>query len=101
VAQVAQVAQAASEAPDPAVDLTKKKKRAVVAKGTGTLVIMTSPAEALVVIDGKKLRAPTPTRALLPAGTHKIVVRLPPFREQSFAIDVVAGETVRKLVNLQ
>ena len=71
-------------APEP----EKKVEKAVVAAGTGTLMISTKPP-CEIMIDGKATGMSTPQRAMsLPAGAHKITL-------------VNAGANINKIVMVQ
>jgi serine/threonine-protein kinase len=67
---------------------------------TGTLVLSSRPAGAEVFVDGKRLSARTPLREELRVGAHRVTVRAAG-AEQTFTVDVVAGNQISREVVLE
>jgi serine/threonine-protein kinase len=67
---------------------------------TGTLVLSSRPSGADVFVDGKRLPGKTPLREELRVGPHRVTVRIAG-AEQTFTVDVVAGNQVSREVVLE
>lgn len=75
------------------------KDRLVVAGGTGTLAIDSTPAGAEVLVDGQSVGT-TPLELPIAAGEHAIVLRLPGHADEERRVVVEAGDTSAVAVEL-
>jgi hypothetical protein len=66
---------------------------AVLVISGATLKISSVPDGANIFLDGKKTDQTTPADVHVDAGSHKIVVRKPGFREENTMVDVKDGDT--------
>jgi serine/threonine protein kinase len=66
----------------------------------GTLAITSRPPGAEVFVDGTRVRGTTPLETVLIAGSHRVTVRAAS-GEQTFAVDIAAGATVKRDVVLE
>ncbi len=80
-----------ADSPDPATGRPRT---------TGTLVLSSRPVGAEVFVDGKRLSARTPLREELRVGAHRVTVRAAG-AEQTFTVDVVAGNQISREVVLE
>ncbi len=94
---------AATSAPSAATARPRPKPLeaapATATKGSGTLIIKTTPYWGKVVIDGKPEDDTTPLTLTLSAGRHDVVVSHPPKGlSKRFKVVVVANETVTRVI---
>ncbi len=55
---------------------------------TGTVMVKTNPPGASILIDGREWRSKTPTMVTLPAGRHKLVLRLEGLPDESSEVEI-------------
>ena len=67
---------------------------------TGRLSIISEPSRASIFLNSEDIETETPETISLPVGSHLITLQKKGFAPFSFCIDVIAGQTIEKKVEL-